>query len=78
MDWQGFTSSEPVIISTTLTPYLKAECGGRGKSIKTKGVHENIYREKEQTPSLGITQGNSRELQHINPGYINTLIKARV
>ena len=77
MDRQGFTSSKPTIISETLTPYLKAEYGGR-ESIKTKGIYENIYGGKEQTPSLGITQGNSRELQHINRGYINTLIKSRV
>lgn len=77
IDRQGFTSSKPIMISATLTPYLRQSMVGGGEYQNKRRIREHLQ-EKEQTPSLGITQGNNRELQHINRGYINTLIKARV
>lgn len=50
MDWQGFTSSEPVIISTTLTPYLKAEYGGRGRVSKQKAYTRTFIGKKSKHP----------------------------
>lgn len=50
MDRQGFTSSQPTIISETLTPYLKAEYGGKERVPKQKAYTRTFMGKKSKHP----------------------------